>query len=298
MSYRNIFIANQAALSVKNCQLVVDNGEKITFPIEDIRSVMIESRAVTLSSYLISQLAESGVCLIFCDSSHLPSAMLMPINCFSRQNKRIELQFSQSQPNIKRLWQSIVTSKIENQARALELCGKNGEKVRAISKSVLSGDTTNREAFAANIYFKELFGADFKRSEENFINGLLNYGYAIIRAYICRTLAIYGLEPSLGIHHKNEYNHFNLGDDIIEPFRPVVDLYVYNHYSDKESEIGTKDKVGLQMLLNSAIIVMKEKISVANAIEKLVQSLVKSFETMTPDLKTPELIMTSFFEYE
>lgn len=298
MPYRNIFVANSAKLSCKNNQLVVGNYDSYTFPIEDVRCILIESQSVSVTSYLVSQLANKGVCVIFCDSKHLPASVLLPINGFCRQEKRLLLQFNQSKPNLKRLWQSIVISKIKNQAKCLELCGKGEAKqLYDISKSVASGDTTNREAYAAALYFKALFGKKFCRNDENSVNAALNYGYAIIRTYISRTLAVYGFEPSLGIHHSNDYNNFNLADDLIEPFRPVIDLFVYNNVFSQNEEFNSVHKAELLRLLNAVILSGKERHSVAFAIERLIQSLVSSYEDGSV-LTLPTLLKTDYFDYD
>ena len=218
MAYRNIFITNEARLKFKNNQLIVFNGEELSFPIEDIRSIVIDNPYTSLTGKLITQLANDGVCLIICDEKHTPSCELLPIGAYCRMNKRINLQFSQSKPKLKKIWQKTVQVKICNQARCLEINEIDEAKTLfAIAKNVASGDSTNREGYAARLYFKLLFGTDFTRDDESNINAALNYGYAILRSYIAKTIVAYGLEPSLGIHHKSQLNQFNLADDITDP---------------------------------------------------------------------------------
>ncbi len=174
MAYRNIFIANEAKLKLKNNQLIVFNGEELSFPIEDIRSIVVDNPYTSLTGKLITRLAEDGVCLIICDDRHIPSCGLLPIGAYCRMNKRINLQFSQSKPKLKKIWQKIVQAKITNQAKCLEINGIDEAKtLHAISKSVASGDSTNREGYAARLYFKLLFGNDFTRDDENSINAPL-----------------------------------------------------------------------------------------------------------------------------
>ncbi|MCD7871911.1 MAG: type II CRISPR-associated endonuclease Cas1 [Clostridiales bacterium] len=299
MPYRNIFITNKASLKLKNNQLVVLNGEEFSFPVEDIKSIVLDNELTTLSARLISFLAESGVCLIVCGSKHMPSAQLIPVNVYCRVNKRIQLQFAQSKPKLKKIWKQIVQSKINNQAKCLALNGiSENEKLLLISKSVQSGDETNREGYAASIYFKALFGSDFTRNSEIRVNAALNYGYAVIRAYISKTLISYGLETSLGVHHKNQLNSFNLADDIIEPFRPIVDFYVYKNFANQNNEFSTAEKAKLLMLLNCAVKIGNDKFSLSTAAEMLVQSLIASFETDEVKLKLPNLCDISFFDYD
>ncbi len=297
MAYRNIFIANTANLFTKNEQLIVDNGEIFSFPIEDIRCVLVDDYQSTISVALISKFAQAGVTLIVCDQKHLPTAALNPINVYSRQLKQLKLQIAQSLPSKKRLWQQIVVSKIQNQAICLELMEKEkADVLKNLSETVRSGDPSNVEGRAAATYFKSLFGKDFRRDLDIPVNAALNYGYAIIRALICRTLCLYGFEPSLAIHHCSELNNFNLADDIIEPFRPFIDLVVAKSLFSYE-EFTTADKAILLKSINASVQLGKEKTSVANAIEKTVQSYADALKD-GGNLILPKLIELEYKEYE
>ena len=299
MASRNIFITNEARLKLKNNQLIVFNGEELSFPIEDIRSIVIDNPYTSLTGKLITQLANDGVCLIICDEKHTPSCELLPIGAYCRMNKRINLQFSQSKPKLKKIWQKTVQAKICNQARCLEINEIDEAKTLfAIAKNVASGDSTNREGYAARLYFKLLFGTDFTRDDESNINAALNYGYAILRSYIAKTIVAYGLEPSLGIHHKSQLNQFNLADDIIEPYRPIVDNFVYQNYQEWGADFFTAQKAELLLLLNSATVIDGKRRSVANATELTVQSIISSFENEEIELKLPDLINISYFDYD
>lgn len=299
MAYRNIFISNEAKLRLRNKQLIVDNGEELSFPIEDIRSIVIDNAYTTLSAKLISKLSEDGVCIIVCDDRHTPSAAMMPIGVYCRVNKRVTLQFEQSKPKLKRIWQEIVKAKINNQARCLELNSvPKSEELYSMAKAVVSGDSTNREGYAARVYFRSMFGNDFTRDDENRINAALNYGYAVFRSFIAKTLVAYGLEPSIGIHHKNQLNAFNLADDIIEPFRPIVDNYVLKNYLEWGEGFLTAQKADMVLLLNCAVTVGGKRHSAANAAELTVQSVISSFENDEVKLKLPVLNELSYFDYD
>lgn len=297
--YRSLFITNPAGLRLKNNQLTVDNGETFTFPVEDLRAVVIDEPAATLSARLISFLAESGVCLILCNEKHLPCAALTPTGAHCRLAKRLRTQTTQSLPKQKRLWQQIVVQKIKNQAACLALNHKaESEKLTAIAAHVPSGDTTNREGYAAAVYFKALFGKDFTRDDETTVNAALNYGYAIFRAYLARAIAVYGLEPAVGIHHASQLNAFNLADDMIEPFRPAVDLYVAQHWKSWD-RFGTVQRAELVRLLNCVTTVDGAACTLAHAAEQAVQSLVAAFESGERlPLKLPALQPTRYFEYD
>ena len=299
MAYRNIFISNEAKLRLRNKQLIVDNGEELSFPIEDIRSIVIDNAYTTLSAKLISKFSEDGVCVIVCDDRHTPSAAMMPIGVYCRVNKRVTLQFEQSKPKLKRIWQEIVKAKINNQASCLELNSvPKSEELYSMAKAVVSGDSTNREGYAARVYFRSMFGNDFTRDDENRINAALNYGYAVFRSFIAKTLVAYGLEPSIGIHHKNQLNAFNLADDIIEPFRPIVDNYVLKNYREWGEGFLTAQKADIVLLLNCAVTVDGKRHSAANAAELTVQSVISSFENDEVKLKLPVLNELSYFDYD
>lgn len=294
MAWRNIYIASDAKLRLKNNQLIVNDNPELTYPIEDIRSIIFDNPSAVFSGKLLTALSGSSVMVIFCDDSHMPSAQLLPINIFSRTKKRLEMQINISVPLKKHLWQSVVISKIKNQAKCLELTkSEKSKELYAILGAVKSGDMTNREGYAASIYFKSLFGKYFTRDLDLPVNAALNYGYSILRSYIARTLIAYGFEPALGIHHKSELNAFNFADDLIEPFRPCIDIYVKTEFSEIQT-FETRHKAELATLLNSRIIVNSERVFLGTAIEMLIQSIAVSFENKADRLILPELITNSF----
>jgi CRISPR-associated protein Cas1 len=234
-----------------------------------------------------------------CDEKHMPSAILHPFCRYSRQKKQLMMQLEQSKPATKRMWRDIVVAKIRNQAKCLELCGVDEEyykKILNMSLLVQSGDPTNVEAQAAALYFRTLFGSSFTRSDENEINAALNYGYAIVRGYIARTLANYGFEPCIGIHHHSELNNFNLADDIIEPFRALVDLYVFQNMPNEV--FSSSDKRELCNILNYEMISNGERHSTAYAIERLIHSLERCMGGESDSLIIPHFEELRRHEYE
>jgi CRISP-associated protein Cas1 len=215
----------------KHEQLVIEkDGFKIgSVPIEDLGVLILDSPQILITSALMGFLAEQNVAVIFTDSKHLPSSLTVPFSVNSIQTKVLNNQIETSLPTKKRLWSSVISAKINNQAKSLELCGKDGTALREISKNVPSGDPKNLEAYAAKLYWKKLFGDDFRRDREALDeNMFLNYGYAIIRAATARAIVGTGLHPGLGINHKNQYNPFPLADDLVEPLRPFVDVRVFS----------------------------------------------------------------------
>ncbi len=298
MGYINVFLSKPCRIFVKNRQLVVEGETDNSFPIEDLNSVLIESGECSVTSTALRSLADAGVVLFVCDEKHLPNGVMLPFNAYYRPLKTLELQLSISKPKQKQLWQSIVKQKINNQATCLALCCKEQESryLFDLVKRVNSDDAKNTEATAANYYFKKLFGSDFERRNDNFINSVLNYGYTIVRGLIARTLAVYGFETSIGLHHVNQLNNFNLADDIIEPYRPVVDLIAYSmtEYDEFTPEI----KKILFNLINQDVKINGQIHALSYATELTVQSLKVCFEKDNSEIMLPELLPLGTHRYE
>lgn len=290
MAYRHILIENPAKLSVNKEQLVINTDEEYSVPLEDIESVLVESRQTVVTSYALSEMAERGICFYTCDYQHIPCGVLLPYCQHSRQLGVIERQISLSKPFQKQLWKQIVEQKIRNQAKCLELCQcENSNRLSALSEKVRSGDPENVEGTAASVYFKSLFGKDFSRGQESPINAALNYGYAIMRGMMARHLALYGFLPSMGIHHCSELNAYNLADDFMEPFRPVVDLCVAGSMQDEET-FDRSQKLMLYNLLNMDMLDGKDYCTVAYSMERMVKSFSSCCKKEKTELLLPELI--------
>ena len=299
MEYRSIFLANPAQLSVRNQQLVIRQGQEVSIPMEDISGLLIESQQVTITSAAMQNLTEYGVTVYFCDEKHLPAALVLPMNRHSRQLKQIQSQIALSLPAKKRMWQSIVQQKIRNQALCLEFleCPRAVE-LRSIADDVRSGDPDNYEAIAAARYFPALFGTGFSRGEECVTNAALNYGYAILRGAIARNLVMHGLEPCLGIFHHSELNQFNLADDLIEPFRPLVDLFVATHIDPEETELRPAIKQNLFDLTNFLVSQNQKQYRSITAIGRSVESIVRVMQKRDKELELPTLIPLKKYRYE
>lgn len=272
MSFRSIIISNSANLSIKNSNILINNGNEFLIPIEDISVLVIEGVSVNLTNRLLSKLSELNVATIICDDKHLPSTIVMPLNNHYKSLKVLREQLSSTASFNKRIWQRIIKQKLHNQGKCLEILSVNrGEFLKKLSTSVESGDKGNKEAMGAKYYFKALFGNDFTRDDDNCINSALNYGYAIIRSVAARTLVMYGFNTVLGVNHCNELNPFNLADDFMEPIRPIVDLWVYNNIN--KDDILTKEyRTKLVDLVNYECIIDGKNHSILNAIDKMISS--------------------------
>lgn len=300
MAYRNLMIENSAQISIQGEQLIISTDIKHTVPLEDICSVLIESVRCNISTAALAALAQNEITLYVCDTKHMPCAAMLPYAQHSRHTAVLQKQMALTVPCKKRLWQQIVISKIQNQAECLALCGKMDKAIylRKMACSVQSGDAGHIEGAAAAIYFKALFGEDFIRRQEDVQNACLNYGYAILRGAIARQLAAYGFVPCLGLHHCSELNAFNLADDFIEPFRPVVDMFVACNVSEDAQELTPFLKRSIFNLLNLDISVNGSNYSVAYAIEKAVQSFSAIASVNSGTLALPLLLEAKQHCYE
>lgn len=236
MIKRTLFFANAVCLTTRNKQLVIKNKEsqeENTVPIEDIGFVVIENQQIYISIPAITELTKNNVSVIFCDEKHMPLSMNLPLECNSIQNQLFSVQIESTLPTKKNCWKQIIEQKINNQALVLEKYGHNSEYLRNISKKVKSDDSTNREGFAAKIYWNSLFGKNWIRDRfGEYPNNYLNYGYAILRAGMARAIVGSGLLPTLGIHHHNKYDAYALADDLMEPYRPFIDDEVIEYINE------------------------------------------------------------------
>lgn len=239
MAWRTLLITRPGYLSFKHQAMLIKQDEgaaKVT--LEDISAVILDNEKIVISGQLLSALAERNIALITVDETHLPNGVLTSYLPHSRTLQVIRRQMVLGKVVKKRLWQTIIQQKIRNQASVLKAVSAYSEAKRldAFVSKVKSGDPFNHEAQASQVYFKTLFGKNFVRREESFINAALNYGYSIIRSLIARQLVGYGFLPILGLRHSSEQNAFNLADDLFEPYRPHVDITVVELL--KNNDIG------------------------------------------------------------
>ncbi|AWC28795.1 type II CRISPR-associated endonuclease Cas1 [Bacillus cytotoxicus] len=300
MAFRHIVIRNPSKLSTCDEQLLIKQEETVRIPLEDICTITIEDPAITITAALLSKCVEYHVELIVCDRKRLPAGILQPFHRHSRQKAVLDVQLGLGKPFKKRIWQQIVIRKLENQARCLELAnkGEDAQKLYSISKSVESGDRTNREAYGAKVYFTALFGPNFYRREDDVRNISLNYGYSLVRSLTARALVRYGFNPSLGIFHDSQTNAFNLADDFMEVLRPFVDIIVALNVSD-ETEWDSKMREKLFSVLNIEAVWKEERQSITNGVEQMIKSYVSACRQNDASLLLlPELIALRQHTYE
>lgn len=292
MIKRIIDISERSYLHLKQNQLLIDQeGETVgQIPIEDLGVLILQNPAIVITQQLIIACQENKVILIFCDNKRLPYSVILPIvESNNLHNKILKQQISVSEPIKKNLWKQIVELKIKNQARTLQALGKDSTQLNHLSKKVKSGDVGNCEAIAAQAYWKILFGKEFRRNPDlDGINSLLNYGYSIIRAMIARAICGAGLHPTLGLFHSNQYNALCLADDLMEPFRPWIDLAVYEMSTEQDDLVIDKNsKKALLNMLSHTVTYDKKKMPLMVACHYLMANLKRCYTKETKKLIYP-----------
>ena len=282
MAWRVVAIENPARLSLRDNQLVIAQDVEATLPIEDLDTLVLDSYGITTTANLLTALATKNTTTVICDEKHLPASVILPYSQHSRQAKVSRQQLAMSQPLKKQLWQRIVEQKITNQADVLQAVGLDDTPLRAYASDVKSGDTSNRESLAARVYFDQLLD-DATRRKPIWHNAALNYGYAMVRSHIARHIAARGLVASQGIFHHNELNSFNLADDLIEPYRAAVDLYILEKVAplrvgDHDASLTKHDRQLIIDILNYYVIIDGKKFTIKHAIERTVESFIECIE--------------------
>ncbi len=292
MLKKSILLENKASISTKNLQLVIKTETReSTIPIEDIGYLVIDHPEIYLSIPALNLLIDNNTAVIICNTNHLPNGMFLNLNSHHIQQEIFKNQINASAPLKKQLWQQTITEKITNQGILLQKITLKTNNFEFLASKVLSGDSSNMEGVAANFYWKSFFEHNFKRERfGDYPNNFLNYGYAILRAATARALSGSGLLNTLGIHHKSKYNAFALADDIMEPFRPIVDekvAEIMQNYS--EQELNTAIKAELLQILTRTVYFKEEKSPLMVALQKTASSLQQCYTGERKKIKYPKL---------
>lgn len=307
MIKRTLYFGNPAYLSMKMKQMVVrmpqkddddlPSGDDIvkTVPIEDLGVIILDNKQITITQGLLEALLENNCAVITCDSKRMPVGLMLPLSGNTIQNERFRSQIDSSLPLRKQLWQQTIEAKISNQAAVLKyVTGEEHKNMLKWSESVRSGDVDNMEARAAVYYWKTIFPDNpyfVREHDADGPNGLLNYGYAILRAIVARALVASGLMPTLGIHHHNRYNAYCLADDIMEPYRPYVDKLVSEILDDDATgELNAKSKVRLLNIPVIEVIINGRRSPLMIAVSQTTSSLVKCFKGEGRKLLYPTML--------
>lgn len=292
MLKKTILLEKKASLSSKNLQLVIKTEEReATIPIEDIGFIVLDHPEIYMSIPAMNLLIENNSSFIICNANHLPNGMFLNLNSHHIQQEIFKKQIDASAPLKKQLWQQTIVEKIKNQGILLEKISGSKNHFEFLASKVQSGDTTNMEGVAASQYWRSFFDLDFKRERfGDYPNNFLNYGYAILRAATARALSGSGLLNTLGIHHKSKYNAFALADDIMEPFRPIVDEKVFELMQNyDEQELNTLLKSELLQILTRTVYFKEEKSPLMVALQKTTSSLQQCYSGDRKKIKYPKL---------
>ena len=295
MTERIVDISDHPArLSVKLDRLVIGHeGGETLIPFTDLAVVVVSNPTVVYTHAVFSRLCANGGVLVACDEKHLPNGMLLPLEGHFTQGERFEAQARVALPLRKRLWRQIVKAKINSQGRLLKAVSGEDHGLHDLAGRVRSGDPSNVEAQASRRYWPVLLGADFRRMDYgDGRNGMLNYGYAVLRAIVARSICAAGLHPSLGIHHHNRYDAFRLADDLMEPFRPLVDGVVASMTGadGKDSVLDREAKSGIIKSLTMPRFMLEgEARTLFDVMGRAASSLAAVFEGKEKKLVLPEL---------
>jgi CRISPR-associated protein Cas1 len=301
MIKRTLYFGNPSYLKLKDKQLNIEtasDGElkTISMPIEDIGIFVIDHPQITITSGLIQALQEENVAVITCDYRHMPQSLLLPIEGHRIQQERYDAQLAASEPLKKQLWQQTIIQKIKNHGAVLINLYLNADYLIPLYKNVKSGDTENCEATAAVYYWQNIFKhiQGFRRNTEPEAippNNFLNYGYAILRATMARSIVCAGLLPTLGIFHRNRYNAYCLADDLMEPYRPYVDEIVHAMFEEfgPVYDMQKEHKAVLLKIPAMDVMMEGEKSPLMLATQRTAVSLVKCFEGSQRKLVYPEI---------
>lgn len=276
------------------------DGERVgSVPIEELAAVILDHPQTTLTQSLLAKLTEANVMVVSSNAQHMPVGMFLPLVSNTLQNERFRQQANLSTPVKKQLWKQLVQSKIRMQAKTAESFAEHDGGLRRLAQKVKSGDPDNIEAQAARRYWQKLFDAGerdtrFKRDRfANDENAGLNYGYAILRALTARSLCAAGLHPCLGLHHHNKYNAYCLADDIIEPYRPIVDTHVKQmltaeEWQDADFDLTAERRAELLHIVEWRLSVDQEQLTLQGALQKTAQSLALVVQGQSKQLCLPD----------
>lgn len=293
MSWRIIFIEESEYLSLYLDNIKIrNNDDEILIPISDINTLILDNYKTTLSVHLINALTKSNVNVVLCGIEHLPQSIIFPTSGHHMSSVMIRKQLQWTQDIRNKIHQIIVRHKIYNQKQLLKhlhLDNQVIDKIQQFENEIKLGDVTNREGLVAKMYFRTLFGKSFKRFQEDVVNAGLNYGYAVLRSQISRVLVAKGLNTSIGFFHKGPTNDFNLSDDIIEPFRPIIDYWVSTNLIET-AVFMREHRIEIIKQTTKDVYFLRKKQSLFNTIILYIEAVLNFVETgETEKLEHPEI---------
>ncbi|MGM9904250.1 MAG: type II CRISPR-associated endonuclease Cas1 [Enterococcus sp.] len=287
MGFRTVFVkdGDKLKLSLDNLE-VLKQGERYSIPLSDIENIILEGNDTVITSRLLARLSENHIDLIVCNQKYLPTGIFLELGQYHRAAKRAIWQSQWTEKEKAKFWMYIVSQKIRNQidmAKWYQVENKRIVLMEDLLSQIEIGDVTNREGHVAKVYFNSIYGQSFSREDDSYPNACMDYGYSIVRSQMARAVTSQGLLPMLGVYHKNEYNNFNLVDDLMEPFRPIMDYYIHQVvFCRKENFLSYEGRIALINFLNTKILVKNKKIYMNQAMNEFVLSFIRMFENDEP----------------
>ena len=291
MAFRTLEISSEADIHIKAGQLEITTEDGVAYvPIEDLSQIMVHGANIRLSTMDLSILSQNKVALMTLDEKYLPTAIVLPFEGHARQSKLMHAQINTSKEKYLELWQQIIRRKISNQSRNLSILGLSGsEKISEYISKTDAETVDYMEAQAAKEYFS-FYHMGLNRRNDDPVNSRLNYGYAVVRSAIARSLVATGFHPTFGIHHDSQLNAFNLADDLIEPFRAIVDCVAYYNMGSNE-KLTKAERRELAHVLHNACIVEATKVNLMTAIDLMCESLKRIIlDKSGEDLQLPTIL--------
>ena len=288
LGWRIVHVKEGDILRLRLDNLEVRKKEtKVYIPLSDITMIVLEGNRTLITTKLLSSLSQNNVGLVICDDKYLPVGIYLPYGQYHHYSKRVIKQASWTADLKGMIWQKVIEQKMNNQVDYARYSGVEASRLLLMEdliKDLLVGDTSNREGHVAKVYFDSLYGKSFTRDDDNVINAAMNFGYAIVRSCMARIVVGNGLVTMLGIFHRNEFNSFNLVDDLMEPYRPLMDYWINEFVITDQDYLSYESRLKIIEFMNQKIMIQNKKMTIDNSMQEYVASFIESMEEHDPEL--------------
>lgn len=289
MGWRIVHVKDGDVLKLRLDNLEIHKKDnKVYIPLSDITMVVLEGNRTTITTKLLSSLSQNNVGLVICDDKYLPVGIYLPYGQYHHYSKRVIKQSQWTKEQKGQIWKNVISQKMNNQLAYAKFAGVDSDRLELMQdliSNLVVGDTTNREGPVAKVYFDSLYGKTFTRDDDDLINAAMNFGYAILRSCMARIVVGNGLVTMLGIFHRNEFNSFNLVDDLMEPYRPLMDYWVNKYViDDKKDYLSYEARLKIIEFMNQKIQIQNKKMTIDNSMQEYVASFVAAMDEQDPSL--------------
>lgn len=289
MGWRIVHVKDGDILKLRLDNLEIHKKDnKVYIPLSDITMVVLEGNRTTITTKLLSSLSQNNVGLVICDDKYLPVGIYLPYGQYHHYSKRVIKQSQWTKEQKGQIWKNVISQKMNNQLAYAKFAGVDSDRLELMQdliSNLVVGDTTNREGPVAKVYFDSLYGKTFTRDDDDLINAAMNFGYAILRSCMARIVVGNGLVTMLGIFHRNEFNSFNLVDDLMEPYRPLMDYWVNKYViDDKKDYLSYEARLKIIEFMNQKIQIQNKKMTIDNSMQEYVASFVAAMDEQDPSL--------------